>query len=185
MRSIVYYFLLAFVLLLLEATLMRSILGNLFDFIGLDSLSHICVNTSLIICLYIAQTRNLNTAVFSAFALGYLKDMLILSNGWLDPFLFVACAVISNMLRNIFLLRGSFLFMVHVSGMSVLYFLLWATFAGYIWPEMNAFIIVLTVFIPASLVNGIFSPLIYIPLKSYDLQIEKESSSGFGLKLSK
>jgi hypothetical protein len=150
--------------------------SSFFELLGLSYFSHIKVSTSLIICLYISLTSTLNRSVFAAFLIGSLKDLFILSGAWIDPFLFVACAVLANVLRNFILVKGIFLFAVNTAGISVFYLMLWVAVAANIWQGGNYLMIGLAALVPSVFINVLFSPLVYIPLKRYDESIESESS---------
>jgi len=174
MKNIFYTFILGFILLTLEPTIFRSFFGSLFNFLGFASLSSILFDTAFILCIYAALTKNFYVALLSAFLLGYLKDIFVLTNAWINPFLFLICALISNIIKRVVMIKGSFAFGAYMFGISIFYTVLWVILTSNLMSNEDAFGIGLRNFLPYSFNNFVFSFLFYQLFKRLDILLEGE-----------
>lgn len=180
MRSFFYYLTAAFILLLIETTIFSFFFKSFFGTIGLESFAYACVNTSLILCVYVALSRNFDLAVLLAFCIGYMKDMFVLTNSWTDPFLFVVCAVVTNVMKKVILLKGTFSFMAYTFFVSIFYSILWMIVTYNIFDNHNVFWIGLYSMFQAAFLNGLFSSVFYPAFVWFDSLAEPEEIEANG-----
>jgi hypothetical protein len=175
MKNVAYFVLLAFFLLIMEATVLRSLNALFFNILGLRFLSNYCVNTAFALCIYLALTKSFNVAVFCAFLLGYLSDVFVLSGAWISPLIFAVCSVITNILKRIILLKGTFSFMSYLFAVSILSSLLWMIVTYNLFDNPDAFRIGLFKFFPQALINALFGLILYPAFKFLDRVTDFES----------
>ena len=177
MRSFFYFIFIALLLIILEATLFRSITRTFFGFIGFKYFSMYCLDTAFMLAVYIALTRKFFMAFLCAFVLGYFKDLLVISNAWLSPFIFVVCILVAGVLKKMVLLKGAFPFSVFMFFMSIFSTLLWMILTNYLFSNQSAFMIGLYSMLPNAIVNTIFSFLLYPIIEKLDFFVEGDDST--------
>jgi len=168
MRGYLYYFGIAFLFLVLEATIFSSFFAKILGLIGLDSISYFTASSAFIICVYAALTRNFKEAIIIAFGLGYLQDLFVLSGAWLNPFIFAVCAVISSVLKRVMLIKGIFTFSIYVFCISIFYCLLWMVVTYNIFSNNNAFSAGIYAMFPNALLNAFVAWVFYLFLSWFD-----------------
>lgn len=179
MKNAFYLLLAAFFLLVLESTFFKWASCYFFGFLGMDSLIGLCFDGAFIICIYIALTRSFNETMFMAFLLGYLKDIFILPVVWIDPLLFVMCAFASNILRNLFIVKGALSFSSYIFFISIFYSVLWIIVGLNVDGIKHPFVIGAVSMLPHATLNFIFAPFLFYILSVVDSKKDNRKFKGF------